>query len=122
MISYTSGRDEIYSVLLEYLRQRPFTGYGVYGEYTLGYAAGAHNAYLQIVFNFGCILGGALLLVYIIVFIKGLMCSKGKFSQNWIIVFGCIVFIRSIFGGSYFNYAVFFLLGICLHSIRYNER
>lgn len=118
MISYTSGRNDIYAALINYLNRKPILGYGVYGEYPLGYPAGAHNAYLQVLFNFGCPLGILLITAYLIVFIIAYIKGKNTISQNWIIMFGCIVFIRSIFGGGYFSSSVFFLLGMCLRSIR----
>lgn len=118
MISQTSGRDDIYIHLLNKLLERPLLGYGVYGEYPLGYHAGAHNIYLQVVFHLGYPLGIALLLSYICVFIKALIKTKGSLMQGWIAMFGCLVFVRGLFGGSYLDYSVFFLLGLCLKSLR----
>lgn len=118
MISHTSGREDIYADLLNKLMEQPIFGYGVYGEYPLGYPAGAHNIYLQIVFNFGYPLGIVLLISYIAVFIKALIKSKGTLAQSWIALFGCLVFVRGIFGGNYLDYTLFFLLGLCLKSLR----
>lgn len=118
MISQTSGRDDIYIDLLNKLNDHPFAGYGVYGEYPLGYLAGAHNIYLQVVFHFGYPLGIVVLLSYISTFIKALVKTKGSLTQGWIVLFGCLVFVRGIFGGSYLDYTVFFLLGLCLKFLR----
>lgn len=118
MVSQTTGRDDIYIDLLNKLNEHPFLGYGVYGEYPLGYHAGAHNIYLQVVFHFGYPLGSIIMLSYITVFIKALIKTKGNLIQSWIALFGCLVFVRGIFGGNYLNYTVFFLLGLCLKSLR----
>lgn len=118
MISYTSGREEIYDVLLTYLNEKPILGYGVFGEYPLGYAAGAHNTYLQVLFNFGVPLGIFLLFSYVFVVLQSLKKTQGREAQNWIVIFSCIVFVRGFFGGSYLDYIVFFLLGIALRAIR----
>lgn len=118
MISQTSGRDDIYIDLLNKLNEHPFMGYGVYGEYPLGYPAGAHNIYLQVVFHFGYPLGIIMLLGYIGVFVKAFNITKGSVTQGWIALFGCLVFVSGIFGGNYLDYTVFFLLGLCLKSLR----
>ena len=118
MISYTSGRGDIYADLLNSLSERPILGYGIYGEYPIGYLAGAHNIYLQMVFQFGYPLGIALLASYIAVFVKALRRTKGTLTQGWIILFGCMVFIRGIFRGNWLDYAVFFLLGLCIQAGR----
>lgn len=118
MISQTSGRNDIYTDLLNKLNEHPFLGYGVYGEYPFGYSAGAHNIYLQVVFHFGYPLGIVMLLAYIGIFVKALNRTKGSLIQGWIALFGCLVFVRGIFGGNYLNYSVFLLLGLCLKSLR----
>ena len=118
MISQTTGRTDIYVDLLKKLSERPFLGYGVYGEYSIGYLAGAHNIYLQIVFQFGYPLGIILLISYISIFINAFMKTKGSLTQRWIVLFGCLVFVSGIFGGNWLDYTVFFLLGFCLKSLR----
>lgn len=121
MISQTSGRNDMYIDLLNKLNEHPLLGYGVYGEYPLGYSAGAHNIYLQVVFHFGYPLGVVILLSFICVFIKALRKTQGSLTQGWIALFGCLVFVRGVFGGSYLDYTVFFLLGLCLKSLRESE-
>ncbi len=122
IVSYTSGRDIIYLDLLGKLAEKPLLGWGVYGEYPLGYDAGAHNLYLEVVFNFGYPLGIILLISFIILYIKALKRTKGKLVYGWIVLFGCLVFIKGIFGGSYLDYSVFFLLGMCLKEIRFSSK
>ena len=117
MLSET-GRDGIYIDLFNKLKDRPLLGYGAYGEYPFGYPAGAHNIYLQMVFQFGYPLGILLMIGYIAVFIKAWIETNGKLSQGWIALFGCLVFVKGIFGGNWLDYTVFFLLGFCLKEIR----
>ncbi len=121
LVSETSGRDDIYSVLISKLMEKPFTGYGVYGEYPLGYHAGAHNIYLEVLFHYGIPLGLVIIFLYLTVFVKGLKRSQGKLSHNWIVMIGCLVFVKGIFGSRYFDYPVFFLLGLCLKELRERE-
>jgi O-antigen ligase len=118
IVSVTSGRDVIYQDLFSKLNEKPFLGYGIYGEYPLGYAAGAHNIYLEVMFHFGYPMGILLLISFVVIYIKALKKTKGKLVQSWLLLFGCMVFVKGIFGGSYLDSSVFFLLGLCLREIR----
>ena len=122
VVTNTTGRTDIYIDLLNRLSQNPIFGYGVYGEYPIGYDAGAHNIYLQLVFNFGYPLGLALLTSFIWVFVKAYRRARGSLSQDWIAIFGCLVFVSGIFGGNFFDYTVFFLLGLCLKELRKTKK
>ncbi len=118
MLSETSGRDDIYLDLLNHLKESPIFGYGVYGEYPVGYEAGAHNIYLQVLFHFGYPLGSILIVAFVALFIKAIRSAVSPLSRGWLSMFGCMVFARGFFGGSYLDYTLFFLLGMVLKEIR----
>ncbi len=117
IISYTSGRLDITQNLLIKLWEQPIFGYGVYGEWPLGYYS-AHNIYLEIVFHFGIILGSIMIVGYIVKYLKALYVSNNELAKRWLIMFGCLVFVKGIFGGRYMEYTLFFLLGFSLKEIR----
>jgi len=117
MVSYLSGRDEIYSVLIKKLLERPFFGYGIYGEWQFGFYS-AHNMYLEVLLHFGIFIGIAILITLMIIFIYCLKISETKISREWIMLWGCFIFVQGMFGGSYLSFSVFFLLGFCLKEIR----
>ena len=117
MISDSSGRNEIYDLLLELLRDRPFIGYGVYGEWQfINYSA--HNVYLETVFQYGWPIGVLLILLYGFTVWKSYRMSKNPVAKEWILAWSCFVFVRGFFGGELLNWNVFFLLGFCLKEIR----
>ena len=117
LISDTSGRDLIYETLIEKLKERPWTGYGIFGEWQfVNYVA--HNIYLEVLFNYGIIIGTVILTAYIGLFVKDLAKNENRLAQEWLILWGCAVFIRGIFGGSVFSVEVFFLLGFMLKTHR----
>lgn len=120
MISATSGRDDIVADLLNRLQYSPLLGYGVYGEWPLGYYS-AHNIYIEICYHFGYPIGILLILLYIICVIKAYR-KTDSISQSWILILSCFVFIRGFFGGSYLSFGVFLLLGYCLQIIRKKHR
>ena len=116
MISATSGRDEITADLLNRLRYSPVFGYGVYGEWPLGYYS-AHNIYVEICYHFGYPIGITLLLLYVMCIIRAYI-TADRISKSWILILACFVFIRGFFGGSYLSFGVFLLLGYSLQVIR----
>ncbi|MEH6955600.1 O-antigen ligase family protein [Neobacillus drentensis] len=117
MLSNTDGRTEITQDLMQKLWEHPIVGYGVYGEWPFGYYS-AHNMYVEALFHFGIFVGSFLIIAYIALFIKALKVSNNVLAKRWLIMFGCFVFVKGIFGGRYMEYSVFFLLGLCLREIR----
>lgn len=115
-VSHTSGRDDIYEVLVSKLETNPLTGYGFFAEWPLGFWS-AHNMYLELAFHYGYPVAIIIILLYSMTIKKGYGYAN-ELTKRWIIVWGCSVFVRGIFGGMYFSYEVFFLLGLCIQSIR----
>jgi hypothetical protein len=113
MITYMSERDIIYSTMLQKITERPFIGYGVYGEWSW-FGWNAHNMFLEILVHFGIILGGAIIFWILRTVIKCFLETKNTYAKDIILIWGCLSFVRGIFGGSYLQIATFFLIGFCL--------
>ena len=113
MITYTSGRSDIYADLWPRLLERPLVGYGVYGEWPLGYAS-AHNMYLETLYHYGIPLGGLILLIYIITVIRGYRNASNIYEIGWLTIWSCYVFVRGFFGGSFLRFSVFLLWGFSI--------
>ena len=117
LISDSSGRDLIYETLINQLKNKPLTGYGIYGEWQfVNYSA--HNLYLEVLFEFGYIAGSLIMAFYIITYIKAVYKNGNQFSLEWLLIWGCAVFVRGFFGSTIFNTSVFFLLGYMLRVNR----
>ncbi len=117
MISYLSGRDEIFSTAFEMIKERPFLGYGVYGDWAV-VGWNIHNMYLELLVHFGVILGGAILAWLATLVIRAYRLSRNDGAKDMILIFACFVFIRGFFGGSYLMFGVYFLIGLCIKEIR----
>jgi len=116
-ISHTSGRDVIYATLFEKMGQRPFLGYGTFGEWQfVNYSA--HNIWLELCSHYGYPIGTLLLLTHFGITIQGFRKSRNPIARNMILLFACFAYIRGIFGGDYLYYEFTFLLGLSLHEIR----
>lgn len=117
MIKDSSGRDEYYSILLSKLNEKPLLGYGVYGDYAQLHTA-AHNMYLEAVYDFGIIIGALIIALLLISFIRNILTYKNTISLfQWLMMWGMIVFIRGLFGGSLYSQETFFLMGLCANTV-----
>lgn len=116
-ISYTSGRDDLYEIALQKISERPFLGYGVYGEWQW-FGWSAHNMYLELWIHFGVLLGSVLLIWGIWLVGKAYLRTTNSYAKDIICIFSCFVFLRGFFGGSYLMFGVFFLIGFCIKEKR----
>jgi len=115
--SHLSGRDELYEVVIRKISERPYLGYGVYGEWPwIGWSA--HNMALEMMAHYGVILGSILLLWLIVISLKSYIKTPNSISKEMILIWMCYVYVRGIFGGSYLQFGVFFMIGFCLREIR----
>ena len=74
-ITYYNERDEIAKVVMNKIMERPFEGWGVYGEWQfVGWSA--HNMYLEILDHYGVVLGGGIILSMIFNVTKAFFVSK----------------------------------------------
>ncbi len=116
VLSYAAGRDELSEIALQKIAERPFLGYGVYGEWPWFYW-NVHNLYLELFIHYGVILGSAILL-WVLKLVFGAYKTKNVYSKDMILMFIFFVFLRGFFGGSYLMYGTFFLLGLCIKERR----
>ncbi len=116
-LSNTSGRNEIFMLCWQKIKENPVFGYGIYGEWQW-LEWNAHNIYLEILIHFGVILGSVILLWLIYMPIKAYVKTSNTYSRDIILVFVCFVFVRGIFGGSYLMYGMYFLIAFCLMELK----
>ena len=90
-LSHDSGRDTIYFLLLNQIVNHPFQIRGINAEYLVvgGYA---HNLFLELIYQFGILLGGLAVLFLLIKFFKTI--SLKDYSEEnlfkWIFFFASI--------------------------------
>lgn len=113
-----TGRSSIQSYFIAQLLQHPFFGIGLFGDRTVPNIAYCHNMFLEILLNFGFIVGGAIIIWLIIFATKGyLRCD----DTNKTLLIGCIcVFLLPLmFSGSYlidYSSGVFIGILFLLHK------
>lgn len=121
VISYVSGRDAIYEVALQKIAERPFLGYGVYGEWPWN-GWNIHNMYIELLIHYGVVVGSLLLFWGVSLVGRAYFKTQNPHSKDMILIFSCFVFLRGLVGGSYLMFSVFFLVGFCIKELRRIKR
>ena len=117
---YVSGRDVITQNTFSLISQSPIVGYGLAGEYKY-LKEYPHNLILDVVVNWGIIIGGLFLCALFYIVIMGLLCSKDKI-RLLLIVFVAYGLVALLFSGTYISWDGFYILiGLSLGTIR-NKR
>ena len=117
MVTNYSERDEIFTLLISKITESPLNGWGVYGEWQfVGWSA--HNMYLEILICYGVIVGGFIILWMLYIAAKAFFSSKAIPVRGLVLMFACNVFIRGIFGGGFFTFPTFLMIGYCLQICR----
>lgn len=117
-----SGRNEIRDVVLEGIKSNPITGVGLFGDRAIihntmlnGVGTYSHNIILEMIVEFGVVLGSFILIYFFSIIIRVLLKSKNILSKNLVIIFMSSGFIKLFFSGSYLNEPYFFtLIGLCV--------
>ncbi len=118
MIADSSGRDDIQELLIDTLQKDYFTGYGIAGDWCIA-GVYSHNIILEFLVSFGVIFGGALLILMLIGYFKGLLCCKTNGQKETWLVFVVCGFVRLLFSGTFVTEAFFYLvIGYCITLIK----
>ena len=112
-ITSDSGRSTIRSYFINKLIEHPFIGIGLFGDRLYEDVAYCHNIVLEIVLDFGIILGGGFVIIGVIKLIT-LYCRSDSENRNRIVRYFCALVIPFMTSGSYLinsDFAIF--LGLC---------
>lgn len=113
IISHMAGRDELYELALQKIHERPFLGYGIYGEWPwIGW--NIHNMYLELIIHFGVVLGLLVFLWIIGTIARSYFGNNNAYAKDFIMIWFFFVFVRGLFGGSYLQFGMAILIGFCI--------
>jgi O-antigen ligase len=116
-LGQSSGREGIYSFLIEKIKEQPLLGYGI-GSDRMMLGMYAHNLFLAL-FTFFGVIGGILssLLIMFILF-AAFVATKNQKSIVILTVFFSIYFVSSMVSGDILtNYGPWILLGLSINII-----
>jgi len=118
-VDYSSGREDIYSILLEKIKNNPIIGTGLGGDRLIigGYA---HNFLLEIITNFGIFIGGILATLMFLFLIKSLLISD-KRKYNMIIIWFSMGFVHLMVSSSYLTDIKFWIFAGLMIKMLFNN-
>lgn len=130
-LNYVSGRDVIYAVSIELIKENSLTGYGLAGDCVqIGRALGkssdsfagsyAHNFYLALMLHFGVLLGTVLFFSLICLLYKKYKVLKEGPQKNLFMILLFSNCVTLMISGNYLTYYQFWLLvGIALKGRKF---
>lgn len=110
-----SGRDSISTVLITYIKENPLIGHGMFGDrvitlQSLGQGSYAHNFIIEVLTQYGLILGFIALCTFFLIIIGALLRKQNQLYKNLVLLFIPSGLIKLMISGSYLNEMYFFLL------------
>jgi O-antigen ligase len=99
-IAESSSRLKIYSDAWNVLIKGPVLGHGLYGDRVVLNGAYCHNIFLEILIDFGFIIGGGLLLILFFIMFSVYHKSDVE-GKKLILMFICFGFLQFLVSGSY---------------------
>ena len=119
MIDDDSSRGIIQSKIISAIETSPAFGYGVFGDRLFIGGSYPHNLLLEIICQFGIVVGGGLLITLLFVFIDAIRKSNGFFERMFVFMLIIMVIVKLMLSSSYlYETWLFFLIGVCLQIIR----
>lgn len=119
----SSGRVLIAGRVWEYILLNPLTGMGIYSDRRVAGGQYAHNILLELVIDFGVIVGLMLFVLLIVLILKAVLCVR-RYEGNGeagilLLTYICSGFVKLFLSGSYLNETtLFFLIGYCFIILR----
>lgn len=117
----SDGRDVIYRLIISAINNNLFTGLGLYGD-RANFGVYSHNIVLEIVLDFGIILGSIFLILFISIIIKALNISKYDVHEVAMVLLFCGI-LPNMLSGSYIQEPYFALsMGYCVWVLNHKEQ
>ena len=117
----SNGRNEIQEELIHILsKDETGIGFGLFSDRLFSsYGFSSHNIIVELWFSFGYYIGSALLLIFILLFIRFFIKVKDNSTKIFGLIFFTVSFIKLMFSGCFIlDGYLFFLIGYCLNALR----
>lgn len=121
-VDFSTGRSEIFSDTIDNIFLNPIFGHGIGGDRVFLNGTHPHNIFLEIIAQFGIILGGVFSLILISYWFIGVFLNKSTTNQHLAIIFSGLGLISLFFSGSYLTSSNFWLfMAICISSVHFSK-
>ena len=134
---YSPSRETLGNEIIEAIKARPLTGYGIAGDRYISWihmlpdealttsldTMYCHNIALEFLVSYGVILGSLLLVLLVFIIVKALIVEKRSGHRIMIIMLLCgNGLLKLLMSSSYLLESGFYcLIGLCLASLRYRR-
>lgn len=110
-----SGREEIYSSIINEIVSNPILGIGLAGDRKV--SVYSHNIFLEILSGFGIIFGAFILISIFVIIVKVLFFRNKEVSKDGLVWF-CIGFVHMLISSSYLiDFRFWIFLGVAVRSL-----
>lgn len=114
---YLSGRENIYENVISAILESPLIGLGIAGDRRVLGGSYAHNLFIELVANFGILIGLLISLIVVFIILRGLL-SKSKAKYNMLIMWISPGFVHLMVSGSYFiDMKFWILIGLSMNKM-----
>lgn len=118
---YLSGRENLYELVIKEIMNKPVMGIGIAGDRRVLGGGYVHNFLIEIIANFGIIVGSFLVIILVLMILKVII-KKNQTKYNIAIIWISLGFISLIFSGSYITDMQFWIfLGILINVLFFNK-
>lgn len=116
----SSGRDNIISGLMQYLLQHnPWSGFGLGSDIVINGEFYSHNVFVEMLFSFGFLFGGILLLVILHLIYKAFRSCTSREEILFLMALFCSGFMKVCFSSRFIWEPHFYMLiGVCIAIVR----
>lgn len=119
---FTTGRSSIYDATILNILEKPFLGYGIAGDRVFLSGTYPHNIFLELLAQFGIIVGSIIAVIFLTYSLKGIFFNKNHIEKHLAVMFFGIGFIQLLFSGSYLTSSNFWLfIAICTSSVHFKK-
>lgn len=115
---HLSGRDKIYESVIAEILQRPLLGIGIAGDRRIIGGSYAHNFFIEILGNFGILIGFIINITMVFLIIRSLL-TKDKEKYDFIIMWLSLGFVHLLVSSSYLTDIKFWIfLGVMMKFMK----
>lgn len=113
---YLSGRATLYKGIIDEILKSPFIGIGIAADRRIGMGNYAHNILMELITNFGIIVGTLLLFMLLIIILIAIQKKNNK-MRDILLLWICMGFVPLLISGSYLtNISFAILIGLLLNG------
>ncbi|WP_088052518.1 O-antigen ligase family protein [Virgibacillus dakarensis] len=120
--NFLTGRSDLYNTTIQKITEKPFLGYGIAGDRIFLNGTYPHNLILELLSQFGVILGAFIIILLLFYWINGIL-NKNRIERDIAIIFLGIGLIQLFISGSYLTSSNFWLfMAVCISALHFNDK